>query len=347
MLGTQKRSINCILTIAAIFTYHFIGSILPCSTAFELYSPGRYRNVGPKSRSFLAPTMNDNVEVTESTSVVDIPATSSDAFETSLPSDDDQSTVRGEPREDVPMSEPFYFVPQKNATSLNVRTLELSAEGNRGQSMEMTRRQWFQKGAIFFGGALVVGTSLSRSTNEISTKTTNIRAVIPEVGRLEPINLTRVASETSINVTLDCGKGCVSVDSKNFTKVRTVKVPAWFPSFLAPNPQVIKVISNSELLVAATIAGSATEMFRTSLLYPLQTVKTRIQTDVHNFTMRAPPIHKQLKKLGTNVRRHVQEGNLYAGLVPSLLVTVPATGVYYGVRDVTMRMLSLSPLDIA
>jgi hypothetical protein len=41
----------------------------------------------------------------------------------------------------------------------------------------------------------------------------------------------------------------------------------------------------------------------------------------------------------------VDEGNLYAGIKPSLLVSAPATGVYYGVRDVSKRMLAMTPLN--
>jgi hypothetical protein len=64
--------------------------------------------------------------------------------------------------------------------------------------------------------------------------------------------------------------------------------------------------------------------------------------------MRAPPIEKQIIKLGTNVRRYAKEGNLYAGITPTLLVSVPATGVYFGVRDVAKRMLSMTPAsDVA
>ena len=35
----------------------------------------------------------------------------------------------------------------------------------------------------------------------------------------------------------------------------------------------------------------------------------------------------------------------YRGIKPSLLVSVPATGVYYGVRDVTKRMLGMTTLN--
>lgn len=135
------------------------------------------------------------------------------------------------------------------------------------------------------------------------------------IGRLEPINLAQVASETNINVTMTCNEGCISVDSKNFTKVQRAKLPSWLPSWLksAQPPKVIKQISDPELLVASTVAGASMEMFRTGLLYPVSTVKVRVQQERHNFTRRAPPLSEKVVTLGSNIQEKVQEGNLYAG----------------------------------
>lgn len=229
----------------------------------------------------------------------------------------------------------------------------------------ITRRKMFQQGITLLVGGTIIGESVLRSANKLDmtgatilptpwtmnskSKTFGVaskqdfRAVEKSIKRISPVNITQVVAETTINVTLDCDDGCVSLDSKNFKKIQTKKVPKWYPAYLIPPPKVIKEISNGELLVAATIAGAATEMFRTSLLYPLQTVKTRIQTDVHNYTARTPRIEERLANLGRNVRRHVQEGNLYAGLTPTLLVSVPASGVYFGVRDVCKRTLGMMP----
>ena len=145
---------------------------------------------------------------------------------------------------------------------------------------------------------------------------------------------------------------CVSIDSSNFTfnKVEKAKTPDWLPSFLAPKWKVVKKIPNSELLVAATAAGSVMEMVRTSILYPLQTVKTRIQAERNvRFTgqgpQRLPTLEEQITTLGATIREKIDDGDLYAGLSPTLLVSVPATGIYYGVRDVTKRLLFLTPLD--
>ena len=147
-------------------------------------------------------------------------------------------------------------------------------------------------------------TAKPTSTTTTTTSTTTTKKIIsPEVGRLEPVNLTQVALETNINVTLDCKAGCISVDSKNFTKIQRPKLPSWYPSFLAPpSPKIVKDFSNSELLVAATIAGATTEMGRTALLYPLQTIKTRVQVQQHNFTRRPPPLSEQFVTLVSNVK---------------------------------------------
>ena len=184
----------------------------------------------------------------------------------------------------------------------------------------------------------------SSSATMKSSQSTSSTTSFVESGRLETINLTQVAKETNINITLDCKAGCIEIDSKNFTKIRKPKTSRWLPSFLTPSPQVIKEISQEELFVAATVAGSVTELFRTSLLYPLQTVKTRIQSDQHKYLRKPPPLVEQFKSLGTNVKKHVEEGNLYAGIAPTLLVSVPATGIYYGARDVSKRFLSMMPM---
>ena len=175
---------------------------------------------------------------------------------------------------------------------------------------------------------------------------------VEPMNKLEPVNLTKVASQTNINVTMNCEKMCVSIDSSNmtFTKVEKAKTPDWLPKWLAPKSQVVKKIPNSELLVAATVAGSAVEMVRTGLLYPLQTVKVRLQADrdqnfAQQYTSKSPSLSEQMTTLGSNIRQKVDDGDLYAGISPALLVAVPATGIYYGIRDVTKRLLFMTPLD--
>jgi hypothetical protein len=217
----------------------------------------------------------------------------------------------------------------------------------------------------------------SATTTSTKPKPKTTTKAILNTGQIEPVNLTQIVSETNINVTINCNKECLSIDSKNFTfnKVTKPKVPKWLPSFLTPSPQVVKTMSNNELLVAATVAGSVTEMGRTLLLYPLQTIKTRVQADQNNddndnddyddgdgddndndndndneyedviasLPFPIPSLSNQITTLGVNIQQKINEGDLYAGISPTLLVSVPATGIYYGVRDVTKRILYMMP----
>jgi hypothetical protein len=176
--------------------------------------------------------------------------------------------------------------------------------------------------------------------------------------QLAPVNLTNIAAENQINVTLMCpptilsqDAGCITVDKKTLNKVITTDVPKWVPERWRPKPRVIEV-PNWELLESSIVAGSAVEMFRTSLLYPLKTVKSRIQAvegtrrgyrrRVGINRKKRLKIKRRLRVLGLTFQRQAREGKLYAGIVPSLLVSVPCTGVYYGVRDITKRMLRMS-----
>lgn len=275
---------------------------------------------------------------------------------------------------DADYSEPPYFTKHVDLTSPAPPPPppQLLSTTTTNVTRTVSRRQWLQLSAtVLLGGIvnslyvedqkiipnplrpkktkpaaqpLVQAPSLPSVLN-IPAPTSTVTVTVP-AGTLEPINFTQVAAETNINVSLMCDKGCLSVDPTNFTKVKAAKVPSWYPAFLTPPPKVVKEFPNSEILIAATVAGGITEMVRTSILYPIQTIKTRIQTDVHNSTSGpSAPIEDRLAVLTDNFNRRVEEGNLYAGIKPTLLVSVPATGVYFGVRDVAQRMLSLATLD--
>jgi len=163
--------------------------------------------------------------------------------------------------------------------------------------------------------------------------------------KIGDLNYTRIIRESAIEISVDGPMNREFLNAQTFQKVQTLKLPGWVPSFLVPPPKVIHDTTNAELLTAAAMAGSVVEMARTSLLYPLLTLKTRVQTDV-NVRIRRRGRSKQpldwkrrLRVAQLLARKHVGEGRLYAGILPSLLISVPATGVYFGVRDVVVRKL--------
>ena len=258
------------------------------------------------------------------------------------------------------------------------------------------------------------------STASSSAKSNSSAPSSSSSRELAPVNFTKVAAENSINITLkDCQGGCVRVNATSFQKVKVPEATRfWYlPKSLQPAPKVIKDIPDTEIILAATVAGSIIEMGRTMLLYPLSTIKTRIQTRQQekmkakrfrkmnryqaNSTLRISKetlslshfnnskntsnnsnnytydntlasekntnttsngshhhhhgitkrhigkperldLRRRLRVLRLNIQRHIAEGNLYAGLVPSLLVSVPATGIYYSVRDVSKRALTVA-----
>jgi ABC-type nickel/cobalt efflux system permease component RcnA len=219
----------------------------------------------------------------------------------------------------------------------------------------VSRREWLRISTVLVGGVIIGGSTVKHSSID-AKKQLQLRLEEQQLlleqqqpKNLVPVNFTQAATKTFINVTLDYRDSFVSLDHATFSKKRTVKLPAWVPPFLVPKPVVVRDMTNTELLMAATVAGSAVEIARTSLLYPLLTIKTRIQADTNYFHERRNATNtrrgmkRRMQILQINVRKHVREGQLYAGIVPSLLVSVPAMGVYYGVRDVVKRGMILNP----
>jgi hypothetical protein len=318
----------------------------------------------------------------------EITSNSSSSSSSSLSNLDEDGVVNGgnntnaTNNENLNESGPFFANIDSNATTelsenFDETNANLSTEREQELDGTGTRRDAFRYGTILTGAVWITGLTFTQTDPSSKTlrapitksstiqsprlePSKNLRPPITQSStiqsrRLEPVNLTKVASQTNINVTMNCEKMCVSIDSNNFrfNKVERAKIPDWLPRFLAPKSQVVKKIPNSELLVAATAAGSVTEMLRTSLLYPLQTVKIRIQADRNvKFTDKKqqkhqplPSLSEQLETLVSNIQQKLDDGDLYAGISPTLLVSVPATGIYYGVRDVTKRMLFMTPLD--
>lgn len=177
--------------------------------------------------------------------------------------------------------------------------------------------------------------------------------ILPESlpkAEIKPVNLTMVAAENKINITLrspdPLGRlSSCTVDPKTFTKLQVREYPNWWPEALKAPAAVVREFTNTELLIAGIAAGATIDAIRTSILYPIATIKTRIQAVANKGPHLQEPISllrlkRRLLVLYLNIRKMIQEGSLYAGLVPTLLVSVPATGLYFGTRDVTKRLLN-------
>ncbi len=186
----------------------------------------------------------------------------------------------------------------------------------------------------------------------------------------EPIDIQKVALENKVNITLvsKSENSKVYIDRTSFDRVKERTYPAWVPNFLRLKPKHIGRISDAQLIAASALAGSITEFIRFGVLYPITTVKTRVQT---NHTSSSFKSHLSLEPTNTtqelvriehelpvsffqeliknslaNIRAQVQKGELYAGFLPAAMISVPASGVYFAVSDVMkkeIRQLNEAP----
>ena len=239
-------------------------------------------------------------------------------------------------------------------------------------AFHVSRRDWFRIGIAMTGVGAVFLTPHAESNNSPNSAPQSSASAKPQVPKIpsanvatqqgsiskdiavpkaeiKPVNLTMVAAENKINISVitpdPMGRlSCICVDPKTFTKLKVRDYPKWWPEYLKPPAVVVREFTNSELLIAGSIAGATIDIIRSSILYPIATIKTRIQAVANKGPqLQSPSTPLRLKRrilvLYLNIRKMVKEGNLYAGLVPTLLVSVPATGLYFGTRDVTKRLL--------
>jgi hypothetical protein len=155
---------------------------------------------------------------------------------------------------------------------------------------------------------------------------------------IEPIDIQKVARENKINITIYENQWTkVSINSTSFCRIKERTFPQWIPKFLLPKskPEQFGKITDAQLLTASAIAGSITESVRSSILYPITTIKTRVQA--------SPPskpstsFREMLRTFAKSIVIQTKTGDLYAGFGPSMIAGVPASGIYFGVSDVMKR----------
>ncbi|GAX25849.1 hypothetical protein FisN_6Hh113 [Fistulifera solaris] len=202
-----------------------------------------------------------------------------------------------------------------------------------------SRREWWKATTAIVTTSVVTGITAYHYYHDAPP--------IAKGERIAPVNFTQVVRESRINIAIHQGSSSISLDPITLQKKKVIQLPAWIPERWVPRTKIIKNTTDSEVLIAAVIAGTVVEMARTSLLYPLLTLKTRVQTDINRRQRKVQKrlrLRRRLRVLESNIVRHFKEGNLYAGLMPTLMVTAPATGLYYGIRDISER--TFAPLPI-
>jgi len=162
---------------------------------------------------------------------------------------------------------------------------------------------------------------------------------------IDPIDLELVIRENKVNVTVSLGdKSQIYIDKTKYEKMLQPKFPSWLPPIFYPRPKSLGQLSDLDLLLAGTIAGAFTEIIRSILLYPISTIKTRIQFRPPEQAPKS--LTEKTVSFVQAIQNQTSYTNLYAGVVPSLIATVPSAGFYFGVRDVAKReLLKLNTWD--
>ena len=178
---------------------------------------------------------------------------------------------------------------------------------------------------------------------------------------LKTSDIQSIAKENKIDVELICTDSqrpldmtapIVKIDREKFQKVKVYQPPflRYLPSSMQPlvsnqfqSLQVLKSIPNEQLFAASVFAGSLTESVRVLLLYPLSTVKARVQARTsRSGTNRKRSLKRKLKLSWLTFLYETKRGDWYDGILPSLLITVPASGVYSGAKEVSRRAFSMA-----
>jgi len=217
---------------------------------------------------------------------------------------------------------------------------------NEDGTLPLTRRAFCSTSAIIL---VLIGKSRSSFAQGVNSSVSNYTIPSPSQNShpvttaqptksIEPIDIHKVVRENKINITVYENENTkVYINSTSFYKMKERGFPQWIPAFLLPKlkPEPFGKITNAELLTASAIAGSITETVRSSILYPITTIKTRIQA--------SPPskpstsFREMLRTFAKSIMIQTKTGDLYAGFAPSMIASVPASGVYFGVSDVMKR----------
>jgi len=206
--------------------------------------------------------------------------------------------------------------------------------------------------------------SSTTSTKQTQPTSADVPPPKSKKTELQATDVKQIATENKIDIELVCkddqrplldsSAPVVKIDRETFQKIKVYQPPflQYLPSSVQPlisrqfqSLKVLKSIPNDQLFYASVFAGSLTEIIRTGLLYPLSTIKARVQAR----TLRSTAINRNKRSLPRKLKvtwltalHETKRGDLYAGITPSLLVAVPASGVYSGMKEVSRRAFSMA-----
>ena len=267
-----------------------------------------------------------------------------------------------------------------NDDTTNISDGDVNEFANAIPHQRILSRRRFMTNSVAFAllGSMALASNAQDPLNILTNSTDPATRKVASTQAFEPIDIQKVAQENKINITLkmEDQHARVYIDRMSYNRVKQRMFPPWIPRFFLPKPQPLGRVTDAQLLMASAVAGSCTEAVRSSILYPLMTIKTRIQaassspppsfnsssigesesesecstTDSetdnrkeHDYDYKNGVqesfqcFQEMLQKSCRSVQEQIQKGDFYAGFFPALLVNVPAAGVYFAVSDVMKK----------
>lgn len=185
----------------------------------------------------------------------------------------------------------------------------------------------------------LLGVGASNAESQLSHSGNQVAPAAGKGKTIEQVDIQKVIQENKIQITVYENNTKVSLNSTSFEKIRETRFD-YLPKFLRPNlkPQ-ISGISDKDILLASATAGAFSEILRTCILYPVMTIKTRVQVSTPS---NSQGFRNKIRDFAKSLIVQTKAGSLFTGILPTLIIGAPSSGLYYGVSDVTKRELRAS-----
>ena len=181
--------------------------------------------------------------------------------------------------------------------------------------------------------ALATAVNVTTPTRTSSTiKTTLLRptTTISTPPRFKALNVTEVLVKDKVVLRrLDSPLTETVVDPVTLNQYKEFRFANNWPKKLRPPRWKVKDTSLREAAIAGAVGGALTEVVRTSVLFPISTMKTRLQVATNESDTTLSDLTR----------------NVYGGIIPAALISVPSAATWFGTRDLVKDFIATSGGD--
>ncbi|GMH87026.1 hypothetical protein TrST_g1508 [Triparma strigata] len=175
--------------------------------------------------------------------------------------------------------------------------------------------------------ALATAVNVTTPTRTSSTIKTNPPTTPP---RLKALNVTEVLVKDKVVLRrLDSPLTETVVDPVTLNQYKEFRFANNWPKKLRPPRWKVKDTSLREAAIAGAVGGALTEVVRTSVLFPISTIKTRLQVATNESDTTLSDLTR----------------NVYGGIIPAALISVPSAATWFGTRDLVKDFIATSGGD--